>query len=97
MFECTCSRCHCRLLVSLANDLYLLALAVFGIGMYMRFYFGQWRLASMAALQIVLSFPLMYWFVCVPMGQVPLSAFAAASLWVVVGVSADNIFVFHET
>ena len=30
-------------------------------------------------------------------GQTPLSAFAATSLWVVVGVSADNIFVFHET
>eukprot|EP00965_Chrysotila_dentata_P145508 4806261-Pleurochrysis_carterae.AAC.1 len=29
--------------------------------------------------------------------QRSLSAFAAASLWVVVGVSADNIFVVHET
>ena len=29
--------------------------------------------------------------------KTPLSAFAATSLWVVVGVSADNIFVFHET
>ena len=29
--------------------------------------------------------------------QRPISAFACASLWVVVGVSADNIFVVHET
>ena len=38
-----------------------------------------------------------YWIVTVLFGATPLSAFAATSLWVVVGVSADNIFVFHET
>ena len=75
----------------------LLLLSVGGIALYMRGYFGQWRLAGLAALQILLSFPMMYFVVVVLCWQRPLSAFAAASLAVVVGVSADNIFVLHET
>ena len=86
-----------EMLVLLFNDLFLVFLSVVGIGCYMRFYFGQWRLAGFASLQILLSFPLMYFVVCVLFLQFTLSAFAAASLAIVVGVSADNIFVLHET
>ena len=86
-----------ELLVLLVNDLFLIGISVGGIALYMRAYFGQWRLAGLAALQILLSFPIMYFVVCVLLQQQPLSAFAAASLAVVVGVSADNIFVLHET
>jgi hypothetical protein len=86
-----------ELLVLLYNDLFLVFLSVVFVGCYMRAYFGQWRLAGLAALQILLSFPFMYFVVCVIFFESTLSAFAAASLAVVVGVSADNIFVLHET
>ena len=88
---------NANLLVLLSYDLGLLVVALIAMGLYFRLYFGQWPLAALAAFQILLSFPIMYFFVLVVFGQHPLSAFAAASLWVVIGVSADNIFVLHET
>ena len=48
----------------------------------MRLFFGVWKLALLAALQILISLPLMYWLVTVLFGQAKLSAFAGASLWV---------------
>ena len=86
-----------ELLVMLMYDLWLLLLSIILIALFMRVYFGQWRLAGLASAQIALSFPVMYFVVCVLLGQRPLSAFAAASFAVVIGVSADNIFVLHET
>ena len=86
-----------QLLVALAADLWLLLAALLFTLVYFRVFFGQWRLAALAGLQLFLALPIMYFFVCVPFGQSPLSAFATASLWVVVGVSADNIFVLSET
>ena len=41
-----------ELLVALANDLYLLLLAILAIAGYMRYYFGHWRLAALASLQV---------------------------------------------
>lgn len=67
------------------------------LGTHRRVFFGGWRLALLASLQIFLSLPFMYWIVTVPFGQTELAAFAGASLWVVLGVSADNIFVICET
>ena len=74
------------LLVLLTYDLLLLLVAVGAVGLYMRLYFGQWRLALLASLQMLISFPFMLFIVCVLLGQQPLSAFAAASLWVCIGV-----------
>ena len=39
----------------------------------------------------------LFWIVGVVLGENPLSAFCITTLWVVTGVSADNIFVVHET
>ena len=86
-----------ELLVALTNDMWLLGVALLAVLLYMRLFFGVWKLALLAALQILISLPLMYWLVTVLFGQAKLSAFAGASLWVVVGVSADNIFVLTET
>ena len=44
-------------------------------------------------LQICLSFPMMAFVVDVLMRQRPLSIFACTSIFVVTGVSTDNIFV----
>ena len=74
------------LLVLLTYDIFLLLVAVVAVGIYMRIYFGQWRLALLASLQILMSFPLMLFIVCILFQQRPLSAFAGASFWVVVGV-----------
>ena len=45
------------LLVLLTYDLLLLLVAVVAVGLYMRFYFGGWRLALLASLQLLLAFP----------------------------------------
>ncbi len=59
--------------MALSNDLWLLGAALLAILLYMRLFFGVWRLALLAALQIVISLPLMYWLVSVPFGQATLS------------------------
>ena len=59
--------------MALSNDLWLLGAALLAILLYMRLFFGVWRLALLAALQIVISLPLMYWLVSVPFGQARLS------------------------
>ena len=85
------------LYASLVADLWLLPVAVAAIALYMRRYFGSWALALLAPLQIVFSIPILFWIVGVVLGENPLSAFCITTLWVVTGVSADNIFVVHET
>ena len=75
----------------------LLLVAVVATFFYMWTYFGSGRFAGMAAMQLVLALPLMFFFVDLVFRQRPISAFACCSLWVVTGVSADNIFVVHET
>ena len=47
--------------------------------------------------QIIISFPIMAFIVDVVLRQRPLSVFGCTSLFVVTGVSSDNIFVVHET
>ena len=59
--------------MALSNDLWLLGAALLAILLYMRLFFGVWRLALLAALQILISLPLMYWLVSVPFGQATLS------------------------
>ena len=81
----------------LRNDVLLLGVAVLLIYSYMAFYFRNFVFALAAVMQIVLSFPVTFFLVDVVFRQRPVSAFAATSLWVVTGVSADNIFVVHET
>ena len=75
-------------MASLSHDLWLLLLACALVGGYMRLYFRCARMAALATAQLLLSFPLLYWCVCVLGGVQKLSAFSAASLWVGVGVSA---------
>ena len=48
------------------------------LGTHRRVFFGGWRLALLASLQIFLSLPFMYWIVTVPFGQTELAAFAGA-------------------
>ena len=48
-----------QLLMALNHDLWLLAVALSMILLYMRMHFGGWRLAGLAAGQIVLSLPIM--------------------------------------
>jgi hypothetical protein len=79
------------------HDGILLLIAVCLIWAYMWFFFGSALFALLAVMQIVLSFPLMFFVVAIMLNQRPISAFACTALWVVTGVSADNIFVVHET
>lgn len=79
------------LLVLLTYDLLLLLCAIGAVGLYFRVYFGRWRLALLASLQILASFPVMLFVACVLLRQTPLSAFAATSLWVVVGVVSSTL------
>ena len=79
------------------NDVILLVVAVVLILGYMVIYFNSVAFALAAVLQIVISFPIMFVVVDVVLQQRPISIFACTSLWVVTGVSADNIFVVHET
>ena len=67
------------------------------IGAYMLYYFRGPLLTFLATMQIVLSLPITFFLMDVVLRQRPVSAFACCSIWVVTGVSADNIFVFHET
>ena len=55
------------------------------------------RSALLAILQICLSLPLMAFVVDICLRQRPISIFAACSIFVVTGVSSDNMFVVHET
>ena len=81
----------------LVHDVLLLLVAVLLIFAYMCVYFRAACFAFLSVMQIVLSFPFMLFIVDVLLRQRPLSAFSCCSLWVVTGVGADNIFVFHET
>ena len=78
-------------------DITLLALAVCFIFGFMLVYFRNVFLALMAVLQISISFPCMAFVVDVCLRYRPLSVFCACALFVVTGVSSDNIFVVHET
>ena len=79
------------------HDGLLLLLAILLIWAYMAIFFRSAGFAFLAVMQIVLSFPLMFFVVDVVLAQRPVSAFACCSLWIVTGVSADNIFVVYET
>ena len=81
----------------LKSDIWLLVSALCLIGIYMRLAFRSTALALLAPLQIVLSFPLMFWAVGTLFGQAQLSVLVLATLFVVAGVSSDNLFVVHET
>lgn len=80
------------------SDAMQLLLAVCLIMAFMYVYFHMNLLLALLAIsQISLSFPIMGFIVDVLLRQRPLSVFAGCSLFVVTGVSADNIFVVHET
>ena len=81
----------------LKSDIWLLVSALCLIGIYMRLAFRSTAPALLAPLQIVLSFPLMFWVVGTLFGQAQLSVLVLATLFVVAGVSSDNLFVVHET
>ena len=82
---------------AISNDVMLLLTAVGLIAGFMLFYFRNLAFAILAVFQITISFPMMAFFVDVVLRQRPLSVFSACSLFVVTGVSSDNIFVVHET
>ena len=79
------------------NDVVLLAVAAGLVMLYMTLHFHNALFALAAVMQLVISFPIVFVIVDVVLRQRPVSAFASTSLWVVMGVSADNIFVLHET
>ncbi len=83
--------------VAIANDVNLLLVAVGMIFAFMLVYFRNVALALLAVLQITVSFPIMAFVVDVVLRQRPLSVFSTCALFVVTGVSSDNIFVVHET
>ena len=83
---------------TVVHDMVQLLLAIVFITLYMWLYFDfNLFLALLAISQISLSFPIMAFLVDIILRQRPLSVFAGCSLFVVTGVSADNIFVVHET
>mmetsp|Transcript_31762 Transcript_31762/g.101317 ORF Transcript_31762/g.101317 Transcript_31762/m.101317 type:complete len:2320 (+) Transcript_31762:93-7052(+) len=86
-----------ELLASLSHDVWLLLIALSLVGVCLRAFFGCWRIAAVATVQMALGLPVMYWLVCVLGGQEQLSAVAASSLWVVLGLSADSVFVLAST
>ena len=79
------------------HDAALLGVALLLVLAYMTFYFRNVLFAMAAIMQIIVSLPIMFFVVDVVLQQRPVSAFACTALWVVTGVSADNIFVVHET
>jgi hypothetical protein len=86
-----------ELLASLSHDVWLLLLALALVGLCLRAFFGCWRLAAVVTVQMGLGLPVVYWLVCVLGGQKQMSAVAATSLWVVLGISADSVFVLSST
>ena len=87
-----------QLTSTIIHDMVRLVLAIALIFAFMWFYFDyNLALAILAVSQVVLSFPIMAFIVDVVLRQRPLSIFAGCSLFVVTGVSSDNIFVVHET
>jgi predicted RND superfamily exporter protein len=82
---------------AVSNDVMLLLAAVGLIAGFMLVYFRNLAFAILAVFQITISFPMMAFFVDVVLRQRPLSVFSACSLFIVTGVSSDNIFVVHET
>jgi len=86
-----------QLRADLVGDGILLGVANLLILIFMVFYFRNVLFAFAAVMQLVLALPLTFLIVDVVFKQRPISAFACASIWVVTGVTADNIFVVHET
>ena len=86
-----------QLRADLVGDGILLGVANLLILIFMVFYFRNVLFAFAAVMQLVLALPLTFLIVDVVFKQRPVSAFACASIWVVTGVTADNIFVVHET
>ena len=87
-----------QLTSTIIHDMVRLVLAIALIFAFMWFYFDyNLALAILAVSQVVPSFPIMAFIVDVVLRQRPLSIFAGCSLFVVTGVSSDNIFVVHET
>ena len=82
---------------TIQHDVLLLIVAFVLILGTMCAFFMNVALGVLAVLQIIISFPLMALVVDVFFQQRPLSIFAGCALFVVSGVSADNIFVVQET
>ena len=86
-----------RLTRWLAHDGLLLGMAILLVLGYMICYFGNVLFALAAVMQVFISLPIVFCLMSTVLVQTSLSAVACTSIYVVLGVSADNIFVVHET
>jgi predicted RND superfamily exporter protein len=82
---------------ALIADLPLIVASVLFLLAYTAFYCGSWAVSVMAVITIALSFPLTLGCYRVICGIDQLGVIHFVSAWVVLGVGADDIFVFIDT
>jgi hypothetical protein len=81
----------------LLSDLAFVAASVCFIGLYMWSHLGSAMLMLVGLLAMALSFPVVFFFFTTVAQHAQLSLLNVVSFWIVLGIGADDIFIFHET
>jgi hypothetical protein len=74
-------------------------LGAFGVGQVLLSFVlnGSILLKALSVGQVLLSFPVALYFFVGPMGHTSFGILNFVGLWIVFGIGADDIFVFHDT
>jgi predicted RND superfamily exporter protein len=81
----------------LKQDLLLVTFSVLFIFTFVWFHVGHFTLALAAVTMILISFPIVIFFYRVVMGHTNMGILNFVSLWIVLGIGVDDVFVFHDT
>jgi hypothetical protein len=82
---------------ALMRDLPLVVVSILFLLCYMAMYNGSFYLACMGLVTIILSFPVTVFVYRVVLGIKFLGVMNFVSVWIVLGIGADDIFVFTDT